>query len=147
MSQPAGMAHRFVDFTAHFAVWVMFYGPDGGEGRDDGRADEEERGWHGTVDRWLGKVPEAGMRSVSAFQRGSLEMKLYAPRGEDPQTPHPRDELYVVARGRGMASIGGERQSFGPADAHYVPQVKPHRFENNPEHRAIWVNFYGPLGD
>ncbi|HMQ49266.1 MAG TPA: cupin domain-containing protein [Saprospiraceae bacterium] len=28
---PAGVVHRFVDFTADFATWVLFYGPEGGE--------------------------------------------------------------------------------------------------------------------
>lgn len=28
---PAGMAHRFEDFTEDFAAWVVFYGPEGGE--------------------------------------------------------------------------------------------------------------------
>jgi mannose-6-phosphate isomerase-like protein (cupin superfamily) len=28
---PAGEVHRFEDFSADFAVWVMFYGPEGGE--------------------------------------------------------------------------------------------------------------------
>lgn len=28
----AGLEHRFVDFSADFATWVFFYGPDGGEG-------------------------------------------------------------------------------------------------------------------
>ncbi|MDA0679795.1 MAG: cupin domain-containing protein [Proteobacteria bacterium] len=28
---PAGMVHRFEDFTDDFAAWVVFYGPDGGE--------------------------------------------------------------------------------------------------------------------
>ena len=28
---PAGMAHRFIDFTDDFATWVIFYGPEGGE--------------------------------------------------------------------------------------------------------------------
>jgi mannose-6-phosphate isomerase-like protein (cupin superfamily) len=28
---PAGMEHRFEDFTPDFATWVIFYGPDGGE--------------------------------------------------------------------------------------------------------------------
>lgn len=28
---PAGVEHRFVDFSADFKVWVIFYGPDGGE--------------------------------------------------------------------------------------------------------------------
>ena len=28
---PAGVTHRFEDFTDDFAAWVVFYGPDGGE--------------------------------------------------------------------------------------------------------------------
>lgn len=28
---PAGVDHRFVDFTDDFATWVFFYGPTGGE--------------------------------------------------------------------------------------------------------------------
>src|SRR5437016_4361844 len=30
---PAGQIHRFEDFSADFAVWVVFYGPEGGESR------------------------------------------------------------------------------------------------------------------
>jgi mannose-6-phosphate isomerase-like protein (cupin superfamily) len=29
----AGISHRFENFTEDFAVWVLFYGPEGGEGR------------------------------------------------------------------------------------------------------------------
>jgi mannose-6-phosphate isomerase-like protein (cupin superfamily) len=28
---PAGLAHRFEDFSDDLVVWVMFYGPEGGE--------------------------------------------------------------------------------------------------------------------
>lgn len=28
---PAGVEHRFEEFTDDLAVWVVFYGPDGGE--------------------------------------------------------------------------------------------------------------------
>ncbi len=28
---PAGVEHRFLDFTEDFATWVFFYGPEGGE--------------------------------------------------------------------------------------------------------------------
>ena len=28
----AGVVHRFVEFTDDLVVWVVFYGPDGGEG-------------------------------------------------------------------------------------------------------------------
>jgi len=30
---PAGVEHRFLEFTADFAAWVIFYGPVGGEAR------------------------------------------------------------------------------------------------------------------
>jgi mannose-6-phosphate isomerase-like protein (cupin superfamily) len=28
---PAGVIHRFEEFTDDFCTWVMFYGPEGGE--------------------------------------------------------------------------------------------------------------------
>ncbi|MEM9208487.1 MAG: cupin domain-containing protein [Pseudomonadota bacterium] len=33
---PAGIPHRFLDFSDDFGAWVMFYGPTGGE-KTDGR--------------------------------------------------------------------------------------------------------------
>ena len=31
---PAGQVHRFEDFSSDFVVWVVFYGPEGGEAGD-----------------------------------------------------------------------------------------------------------------
>jgi quercetin dioxygenase-like cupin family protein len=31
MFVPAGVEHRFEEFTDDFGTWVLFYGPDGGE--------------------------------------------------------------------------------------------------------------------
>jgi mannose-6-phosphate isomerase-like protein (cupin superfamily) len=31
---PAGVEHRFATFGDDFAAWVVFYGPEGGEGGD-----------------------------------------------------------------------------------------------------------------
>ncbi|HZX59514.1 MAG TPA: cupin domain-containing protein [Mucilaginibacter sp.] len=28
---PAGIEHRFINFTDDFVTWVIFYGPQGGE--------------------------------------------------------------------------------------------------------------------
>jgi mannose-6-phosphate isomerase-like protein (cupin superfamily) len=33
---PAGVIHRFEDFTDDLVVWVIFYGPEGGEAADAG---------------------------------------------------------------------------------------------------------------
>lgn len=33
---PAGVVHRFERFTDDFVVWVMFYGPEGGEAETTG---------------------------------------------------------------------------------------------------------------
>ncbi len=29
---PAGIEHRFINFSEDFSTWVIFYGPQGGEG-------------------------------------------------------------------------------------------------------------------
>jgi len=83
---------------------------------------------------------------VSVFEHGSLVVKLYAPRGQDPQTPHSRDEIYVVARGVGEFVRGGERQAFGPHDVLFAAAGVEHRFENFSDDFAVWVFFYGPEG-
>ena len=31
LSVPAGVVHRFEEFSEDFATWVIFYGPEGGE--------------------------------------------------------------------------------------------------------------------
>ncbi|HEX4413614.1 MAG TPA: cupin domain-containing protein [Lacipirellulaceae bacterium] len=39
---PAGQPHRFEDFSADLAVWVFFYGPDGGENAESIINQEEQ---------------------------------------------------------------------------------------------------------
>lgn len=38
---PAGVVHRFEDFSHDFATWVFFYGPRGGE-KVQGKGDDRE---------------------------------------------------------------------------------------------------------
>jgi hypothetical protein len=48
----------------------------------------------------LSCVPTAeGKRFATAFKHGTLLLEIYAPRGTDPQTPHTRDEAYIVVQG------------------------------------------------
>ncbi len=43
--------------------------------------------------------PPADNFTIPVFVTDALEGECYAPRGVDPQTPHTRDEVNVVARG------------------------------------------------
>jgi mannose-6-phosphate isomerase-like protein (cupin superfamily) len=95
------------------------------------------------LDRLPGSQAE---RSVSLFEHGSLVVKLYAPRGDDPQTPHSRDEVYVVAQGSGEFVCAGARQTFAPHDVLFAAAGVEHRFENFSDDFAVWVFFYGPEG-
>jgi len=100
-----------------------------------------------TLGEALDRLPgPQGERSVGVFEHGSLVVKLYAPRGDDPQTPHSRDEVYVVAQGSGEFVCAGARQAFGPHDVLFAAAGVEHRFENFSDDFAVWVFFYGPEG-
>ncbi len=102
---------------------------------------------HVGVAEAIKQLPTAGgKRSVQIFRHGTLEVKMYAPRGTDPQTPHSRDEVYVVASGRGMFNLNGTREPFQPGDFLFAPAGVQHRFEDFTDEFATWVLFYGPEG-
>ncbi len=85
-------------------------------------------------------------RSVELFRHGTLTVKLYAPRGHDPQTPHAQDEIYVIATGSGQFFDGEKRIPVGPGDLLFTGAGQPHRFEDFTSDFATWVMFYGPDG-
>ena len=87
----------------------------------------------------------AGRRSAEVFVDGDLELRLYAPKGHDPQTPHDRDELYIVASGRGTFWVGGKAHAFEPGALLYAVAHEEHRFEDFSDDFAVWVVFYGPV--
>lgn len=88
----------------------------------------------------------AGATYVELLRHGTLSVELYAPRGVDPQEPHSRDELYVVASGSGEFVCGPRRQRFAAGDLIFVPAGMTHRFEHFSADLAVWVAFYGPEG-
>lgn len=87
-----------------------------------------------------------GERFVELLRYGTLNVELYAPRDVDPQTPHDRDEVYMVVEGRGDFVCGDMRRVFGPGDLLLVPAGVVHRFENFSNDLVVWVLFYGPVG-
>lgn len=107
---------------------------------------------HFTVPVALQRLAETkGARFIKLFEHGSLQIEIYAPRGDngalvDPQTPHTRDELYVIASGVGFFFNGTTREPVQAGDLLFVPAGSPHRFEEFTENFATWVMFYGPEG-
>jgi len=87
-----------------------------------------------------------GQRFATIFERGSLALEIYSPRGQDLQQPHTRDEVYFVVSGRGEFVYGDSRRSFIPGDFLFAAASVIHRFENFTEDLLVWVIFYGPEG-
>ncbi|HEV8176325.1 MAG TPA: cupin domain-containing protein [Gemmatimonadales bacterium] len=103
--------------------------------------------YHLTLSQALSRLPSPeGERFIELFKHGTLAVELYAPRGDDPQTPHTRDEVYVVVQGSGYFRNGSDRHRFNPGDVLFVPAQVQHRFEEFSEDLAVWVFFYGPEG-
>jgi len=95
----------------------------------------------------LSKGPPApGNLAVPIFSRGSVEVEIYTPKGQDPQKPHDRDELYFVARGKGQFFDGTRQHQVEAGSFIFVPAGQIHRFENFSSDFTVWVIFYGPRG-
>ena len=100
-----------------------------------------------TLDAALAALPPPpGELAVSMFSHGTLEVELYAPQDVDTQTPHTRDEVYVVARGSGFFCDGEQRNAVTAGSLIFVPAGQVHRFEDFSADFAVWVMFYGPEG-
>ena len=104
---------------------------------------------------------DAGRATALMLANGSMELRWFAPKQHDPQTPHDRDELYIIVSGTGVfmraveslpfddSSLpiqGEERVRFGPGDALFVAAGTTHCFEEFSDDFATWIVFYGPEG-
>jgi len=90
--------------------------------------------------------PPPGNLAVPVFGHGTLEVEWYAPVGADLQTPHDRDEVYVVARGSADFFDGDQNRRVGPGAFIFVAAGRDHRFVGFSADFAVWVFFYGPAG-
>lgn len=70
--------------------------------------------------------PPAGNLAVPIFAHGTLRAELYTPEGTDPQQPHARDEICIVAKGSGRSFDGGEPCDVGPGTFLSVPAGRAH---------------------
>jgi mannose-6-phosphate isomerase-like protein (cupin superfamily) len=83
---------------------------------------------------------------IELFRHGSLAVEFYRPEGVDRQSPHTRDEVYVVVFGSGTFLCDGVRRPFEPGEVLFAAAGVEHRFEDFTPDFATWVFFYGPEG-
>lgn len=92
------------------------------------------------------KLKESGKEFAEFFKHGSLVVELYKPDKVDKQTPHTRDEVYLIAAGSGRFFNAGTYIDFSPGDFLFVPAGAEHRFVDFTDDFVTWVFFYGPEG-
>jgi mannose-6-phosphate isomerase-like protein (cupin superfamily) len=105
------------------------------------------RGFQIGIESAIAALPKAPAEQYTiVYRHGTFEAGLYAPRGVDDQTPHTRDEAYVVVKGSGHFVCGDARRAFEPGELLFVPAGVAHRFESFTSDLTVWVIFYGPHG-
>ncbi|WP_434049794.1 cupin domain-containing protein [Marinobacter salarius] len=107
----------------------------------------KKTGSHSTLEEAiaLGPAPDGNL-AIPVFRHGTMGAELYMPEDIDRQTPHSRDELYFVARGRAEFFNGKENVAIKEGSFIFVPAGTEHRFLNFSKGFAVWVIFYGPEG-
>jgi mannose-6-phosphate isomerase-like protein (cupin superfamily) len=84
-----------------------------------------------------------GRASARIHASGDFDLRRYAPKVEDKQTPHDQDEIYIVISGTGFFRREAERVPFAPGDVLFAAARETHRFEDFSQDFATWVVFYG----
>ncbi|KVQ66920.1 cupin domain-containing protein [Burkholderia territorii] len=98
------------------------------------------------INESLARLDDEGTLFTTLFRHGTLDVELYRPRGEDLQTPHTRDEVYVIATGASRFVVDGRECSVAAGDVAFVPAFASHRFVGFSDDFSTWVFFYGPEG-
>lgn len=91
----------------------------------------------------LQRLTESKTYFARLIEKETFDVSLYKPATIDPQTPHARDELYVIASGSGKFFCGGETEAVAAGDVLFVAAGVEHRFENFTEDFSTWVIFFG----
>lgn len=78
------------------------------------------------------------------LERSDFDVGIYAPRHGDPQAPHRRDEIYIIAQGTGEFILDGDTYGFTAGDVFFVPANTEHRFVKFSAGFSTWVIFLGP---
>ena len=87
-----------------------------------------------------------GEHATTVLERGTVDVALSMPNLPVQQTPHARDEIYIIIRGRAIAMHDGKRETCAAGDLVFIASGIEHQFEDTSEDFAVWRIFYGPDG-
>ena len=87
-----------------------------------------------------------GVWDKTMFEHGTMSVIVFTPRGQDYQTTHAQDELYIVMKGSGTLLIADMPHAFGEGAVLFVPANTQHRFVEFTEDLITWAIFWGPKG-
>jgi len=88
------------------------------------------------------RLKESASDYAEVIEDGRFDLGLYQPVDLDSQTPHARDELYIIAKGMGRFTCAGETRPFSPGDVFFVLAGSDHRFVEFSDDFATWVIFF-----
>ncbi|MDO6602166.1 cupin domain-containing protein [Arenibacter palladensis] len=89
----------------------------------------------------LTELEESGKEFITLFQKGQLTVEIYKPHMADKQTPHDRDEFYLIISGEGKFQLTEQTTTFKSGDFLYVPAFSEHRFIEFTKDFVTWVFF------
>ena len=101
---------------------------------------------HLTLQNAKDALKQSGNQFELLFNHGTLSVELYKPDKVDNQSPHTRDEIYVIVSGNGKFDLAGEITFVNPGDFLFVPARTAHLFFDFTADFTTWVFFYGPEG-
>jgi len=102
--------------------------------------------WHVPFDEFRKGLAESGATSHVGMDHGSMRVLLYRPLELDTQSPHRRDEIYIVDSGTAAFRREREVVPVSTGDVLFVPAGMDHCFETFSPDFSTWVVFWGPDG-
>ncbi len=103
----------------------------------------EEIPVHITLEKARAQLKTSPDEFIKLLEFSDLEIEFYQPQGLDKQTPHERDELYIISSGSGTFVLEDKEIPIQTHDVLFVKAHEDHRFINFTSDFSTWVIFYG----
>ena len=94
-----------------------------------------------TVENALTQLTLTKSPFIELLNNNSISIEIYKPKKIDMQTPHDRDEVYIIISGSGNFTLDTTSQPFETGEVIFVPKGVKHHFTNFTEDFSTWVIF------